>query len=697
MARKTYAARRSQLISTFGVGSLFPAENNSFMITSIDQWDKKQLKAVSEPRLARSLRVAELLLPPAGARGKIPVVRFPQMLVCPSCNRIGTVKQLQASYEDPKCGLCKSLAPLTPSRFVVACEDGHIDDFPYSYWVHGFTPNDGPDHLLSLASEGRTSSLADMVARCSCGKSRTMADAFNSVALTEMKCQGNRPWLGWGYRESECGKAPKTVQRGASNVWFPVVRSAISIPPYSEFLAKVVTSKAPQISQPQALEPGSTWVLEGVVKEFDGRFSVDELRAEIKRQFHGSEETELSEEQLREQEFLALMNGRRDSPDTDFVAEKVAVPDAHEHWIKAARKVTRLREVRALYGFSRLHPRNEDKQDAKLSPLSPDDNRQSWLPAIETLGEGLFVALDRSQVEAWAETDFAAGREKTLRINAKRAAEQRGQDPVPVSIVETLIHTISHIIIDQLSLEAGYPASSIRERLYVGPDQVGVLLYTASSDSAGSLGGIAAQASPKRLGAALDEGLFRNSWCSADPVCIESRGSGTDARNLAACHCCVLVPETSCELFNSNLDRGTLFGVHGQIGLGFKDWAALNPIVMAGKENSTSPTEVSHDDSVPVSVRQSPWLSVFADSGPDLQELIPELVEVGVELGNWGADIGPDNQWQVDLSWATSRVAVLVERDDERDDWLAEQGWTTYHTKDFAPADLADKLADKVY
>lgn len=696
MARKTYAARRSQLISTFGVGSLFPAENNSFMITSIDQWDKKQLKPVSEPRLARSLRVSQLLLPPAGARGRIPVIRFPEMLVCPNCNRLGRVKQLQASYEDPKCGLCKSLAPVTPSRFVIACEDGHIDDFPYAYWVHGYTPNDDTEHLLSLSSEGRTSSLADMVVRCSCGKFRTMADAFNSVALKEMKCLGNRPWLGWGYRERECGKAPKTVQRGASNVWFPVVRSAISIPPYSEFLAKVVTSKAPQLSQPQALEPGSTWVLEGVVQEFDGRFSVDELRAEIKRQFHGSEETELSEEQLREQEFLALMNGRRDSPDTDFVAEKVAVPDADQHWVKAARKVTRLREVRALYGFSRLQPRSEDKPDAKLSPLSPDDNRQNWLPAIETLGEGLFVALDRSQVEAWAKTDFAAGREKTLRLNAKRAAEQRGQDPLPVSIVETLIHTLSHIIIDQLSLDAGYPASSIRERLYVGTDQVGVLLYTASSDSAGSLGGIAAQASPKRLGPALDEGLFRTSWCSADPVCIESRGSGTDARNLAACHCCVLVPETSCELFNSNLDRGCLFGVHGQIGLGFIDWAAMNPIVETSK-GKLDISSVPTNDDIPESVRQSPWLTIFAESGRDLKELIPELVEVEVELADWGADIGPDNQWQVDLSWAASRVAVLVDRDDERDDWLAEQGWTTYHTKDFAPSDLADKLADKAY
>lgn len=695
MARKTYAARRSQLISTFGVGSLFPAENNSFMITSIDQWDRKHLKPVSEPRLARSLGVTHLLLPPAGTRGKIPVVRFPAMLVCPVCHRIGTVKQLQASYEDPKCGLCKSLAPLTPSRFVIACEDGHIDDFPYGYWVHGHSPKDDAEHKLSLLSEGRTSSLADMVVRCSCGKSRTMADAFNSIALKEMKCQGNRPWLGWGYSERECGKPPKTVQRGASNVWFPVVRSAISIPPYSEFLAKVVMANAAQLGKPQALDPESTWVLEGIVESFNGRFTVDELRAEIRRQFHGDSESELSKEQLREQEFMALINGRRDSPDTDFVAEKVAVPKSHAHWVRATRKVTRLREVRALHGFSRLHPRSEDNPDATPCPLFPDDNKQNWLPAIETLGEGLFIALDRHQVEEWGKTDFAAGREKTLKQNAKRAADQRGQDPVPVNIAETLIHTLSHIIIDQLSLDAGYPASSIRERLYVGQDQLGVLLYTASSDSAGSLGGIAGQAGPGRLGAALDEGLFRTSWCSADPVCIESRGSGTDARNLAACHCCVLVPETSCELFNSNLDRGTLFGVHGQIGLGFRDWATSNPLQSLADGDAPSASEV--DDGVPENVRQSPWFTVFTESGPTLRELVAELVEADVELGDWGSDIGPDNQWQVDLSWPGARVAVLENRDEDRDDWLAEEGWTVYHTADFSSGDLADRLADRAY
>lgn len=140
MARTNYAARRAQLISTFGVGSLFPAENNSFMITSIDQWDQKRLQTVAEVRLARNLRVRGFYLPPAGKTGRIPVIRFPDMLVCPKCNRLGNVKDLKARYDDPKCGVCSAPGELVPSRFVVACENGHLDDFPYSYWVHSHTP-----------------------------------------------------------------------------------------------------------------------------------------------------------------------------------------------------------------------------------------------------------------------------------------------------------------------------------------------------------------------------------------------------------------------------------------------------------------------------------------------------------------------------------------------------------------------------
>ena len=122
------------------------------------------------------------------------------------------------------------------------------------------------------------------------------------------------------------------------------------------------------------------------------------------------------------------------------------------------------------------------------------------------------------------------------------------------------VHTLAHVLIDQVALDAGYPAASIRERLFVDDTMAGILMYTATSDSAGSLGGVAAHAEPEKFGRAMTEGLRRLSWCSSDPVCIESLASGTDALNLAACHACVLVPETSCELNNSFLDRALLFG-----------------------------------------------------------------------------------------------------------------------------------------
>ena len=686
MPRKTFNARRSQLVSTFGVGSLFPVENNSFMVTSIDQWDDKYLTPAPEPRLASSLGVGRLLLPPTGPRAKVPVIRFPRLLSCPKCGRLGSIGDLKASHEDVLCGLCNSKAPLTPSRFVVACEHGHLDDFPYMYWVHGVNA-EREGHQLSLVSEGRTSSLADMIVVCSCGKRRSMADAFSPVALKEMKCTGRRLWLGLHYSERECGKPPRTVQRGASNVWFPAVRSAISIPPYSEFLAKVVSMRADTLGHPDALTDRGTLAIEGMVKEFNGRFTLDELRSEIKRQFHNVEDQEeTDDDRLREQEFHALIAGRADQPDTDFVAEPMPVPASYSNWVTAVRKVTRLREVRALYGFSRLMPSNQDSPDIKLAALFPEDNKQSWLPAVETLGEGVFIALNREQLDKWAKTDFAVARKNQLQRNINLAAKQRKQDAPKVDIVRVLLHTLAHVMIDQLALDAGYPASSIRERLYSGEGAAGILLYTASSDSAGSLGGVAAQAHPERLSQALAEGLRRLEWCSADPVCIESTGAGTDGRNLAACHCCVLIPETSCELFNSYLDRGLLYGTPFAHEGGFLRWQTSSTVELPSDENT---------ESIPETVRQSLWEIIYEDA-PDLRDLILELVELGVVPDQWGPDMGPDNQWMVDLAWPGQRIAVVVEPSEERDAWLGDHGWNVLEVPDYAPDDLANAIVSEL-
>jgi hypothetical protein len=128
-----------------------------------------------------------------------------------------------------------------------------------------------------------------------------------------------------------------------------------------------------------------------------------------------------------------------------------------------------------------------------------------------------------------------------------------------------LVHSLAHILINQLVFECGYSTASLRERLYVSDDPVapmaGILIYTAAGDAEGTLGGLVQLGRPERLGQIMERALSRATWCSADPVCSENLGGqGSRLVNLAACHACVLLPETSCETINQGLDRAMVIG-----------------------------------------------------------------------------------------------------------------------------------------
>lgn len=567
-------ARRGQLISTYGIGGLFPSETTSFMIAGLHEWNEERAERVSEPRLARALGVADLKLPPAGTRRDVPVIRFPYTQVCPSCRRIGGLSELSKDWNVAKCSQDKT--DLSPFRLITVCRRGHIDEFPYYRWLHKGQDALGQEHEMKLKALGRTSSLGDLVLTCSCGVGdRSLEGAVGAGALTDlMTCRGSRPWLGLDAKE-ECAEVPRVVQRGASNVWFPSVRSAISIPPYSEALAKFVDRHWVVLRDPEAV---NTVLLRNIAESSNGRFSIDEINAELRRrrtEEHGSEE--LLETDLRAGEYRALMEGRNEAGlEADFVCIPRDVPPRFEGLITAVRKVTRLREVRALEGFTRLDGATAGVDGSRqLCPLAP--TRLNWLPAIEVIGEGLFLSFDRGALDRWASRAFAAGRQRLLQSTVNRYAAKYGRQSWTVDVVGVAVHTLAHVLIDQLSLDAGYPAASLRERLFVDNQMAGLLVYTASSDSAGSMGGVASMAEVDRLEAALQEGLQRLSWCSSDPVCIESLGAGADALNLAACHACVLLPETSCEMNNSYLDRALLFGTpeggHEADGL-FSEFAA---------------------------------------------------------------------------------------------------------------------------
>ncbi|KKW65702.1 hypothetical protein AAV95_05475 [Mycolicibacterium elephantis] len=559
----TAKARRTQLLSTYGVGGLFPAESTSFMVAGLHVWRTERAEQISEPRLARALGVTELKAPPAGGKRDVPVIRFPYTQVCPKCRRIGSLRDLSKDTGEAKCK--DDDVDLSPFRLIAVCRRGHVSEFPVYWWLHTGQKDKirSQEHEMKLNVLGRTSSLGDLVLECTCGvDKRSLEGAISAGSLNDFgKCSGMRPWLGPDATEP-CNEYPRAVQRGASNVWFPAVRSSISIPPYSEALAKFVDKVWELVKNPDVV---TSELLTGLAAMSKGRFTVDQIKREIERR-RGEEEDneEISEAKLRADEYRALFEGREEeSLDSDFVCLRRDVPDGFEGLISDVRKVTRLREVRALQGFTRLDGAPDPSGPGqKLCALAP--THLHWLPAIEVIGEGIFLAFRRDALADWAASEFTKKRLAILQKAADRAAAEYQRASAPVDIIKVAIHTLSHILIDQLSLDAGYPAASLRERLFVDDNMAGLLVYTASSDSAGSLGGVASMAETELLGAALQEGLQRLSWCSSDPVCIESTGSGTDGLNLAACHACVLAPETSCEMNNSFLDRALLFGTHDE-------------------------------------------------------------------------------------------------------------------------------------
>jgi hypothetical protein len=558
--------RRSQLITTYGIGAIVAVEDESFMVAGIDRWEVAPPN-LHEPRLERRLHVAGFRVPPATEeRGDIPVVRFPTWSHCGVCKRLDQHTKLTSIFKN----LCNSCGvPLIPSRFVMCCPRGHIDDFPYFNWVHAGSPRTDGDHRMTIDSAGNTASLSSIVITCSCKKQATMDGVFYRTALKGVsKCTRRRPWL--TENDAECDETPRVLQRGASNVWFSLTHSAISIPPWSEGAFQVL-NKHWEMLRHLRDEGALKSVLEGMRLATGTAFTTDDLVSAIaqRRADESISDDDDVTPALKPDEYLALVKGQpEDSAGQQFVCvPAVAVPPAISSMIDRVMVVKKLREVRVLESFSRISPPGYGTAVVK-PPLA--DASPGWLPAIEVNGEGVLITFDTANLADWETRQFAQDRVKGINENYRKRFVSRGTTPDRVITPRiVMIHTLAHALIDQWALDSGYPTSSLRERLYVSADMAGMLLYTATTDSAGSLGGVVAQADPARLEASFRELAARSSWCSADPLCIEAGPNGADGLNLAACHACALLPEVSCEEMNLLLDRALLVGTPSEPDAGF--------------------------------------------------------------------------------------------------------------------------------
>lgn len=232
----------------------------------------------------------------------------------------------------------------------------------------------------------------------------------------------------------------------------------------------------------------------------------------------------------------------------------------------------KLRETRAFVGFSRVYANSSTPPAQRWKLISR--SQRNWLPAVVVRGEGIFLMFDQKRLARWIEEHGVIHTERLRQVNRnlQAQAQRRQVHADNASPVLVLLHTFAHVLISQLVFDCGYGSSSLRERIYFSethPQMMGLLIYTAAGDSEGTMGGLVRMGEPGLLDRTIARALDRARWCSSDPVCIESTGQGPDNCNLAACHSCALLPETSCEMQNRLLDRGTLIGVLDRPEIGF--------------------------------------------------------------------------------------------------------------------------------
>ena len=598
MAYTNKPMRRSSLIGPWGVGAIVPFPNDeSLMIAGLDMWrynDPVPFQ-IKDERLQRRLGVKELRWPPdyrekntdaTNCFLRVPAVRFPTWYYCPFCGTMEKVSLYQQNqpecpcYQWPNGRKCnpnyRYKRKMIPERFIVICPDGHVDDFPVAEWVHynsGHTYNPETCHIRR-STGGASSSLSGVFYECSCGAKRSIAGATRPHALANMgyKCRGCHPWLGERAEdEPTCGNADvQVVLRGATNVWFADTRSSIYIPTDDEQTTKKVLAVLDKFFDFLNNMRVNGELDRDLIRKFAVPNNVDGdvLYQAVLNRANGKEDLEeiseeMSEDAYRLAEYNVLIkNSGSDAQEFHSKNYPISVYDpAISKYFKSISLVHKLRETRAFVGFSRVEPTEIPIAERKKMLRLGDE---SWLPAIQVQGEGIFFEFNKDELTRWANQDNVKNRLKVLQDNY-RSSKWGSSATGDLRPEFVLIHTFAHLLINQLSFECGYGSSSIRERIYCEKTSndygmYGVLIYTASGDSEGSLGGLVRQGAKGRIEDTIKDAIQNAAWCSSDPVCIQSLGQGPESCNLAACHNCALLPETCCESGNRLLDRGTIVG-----------------------------------------------------------------------------------------------------------------------------------------
>lgn len=594
------SVRLSHVLGQSGVGAIVRGANGLVVVQDSRQWIDRQGEPAGKlipyvERVRAALGISQVLREPPVAKelvhGQIdgacvPATRFPSWMRCPNpkCGALYLRPWKDAPTEDIsqcRCTRCEKKPRLEQVTWVLAHQAGHLADVPWHFLAHrdARAPTQQSCKIrdrLQLIERG----FDQRILRCAVCGAETRFHGDERIPFGQQRIQ---PWtkddLAPAYVEqsdnSDEGRKnlAQVLAINDTRVYSPAVVSVLIIPPESRVRKGTVVDLLYRNSSERNKIDGARTPLakKSAIKTLATEYrceaqDIEAALSDLDRGYPLYGEN-LTPGQLCESEFEAFLEVLQDQRDD----EDLVTRNRSEEWqalataddlceasklvvrcIQHLVRVDRLKAVRVFSGFNRL---------GGVDIVPPDIIGQSdWLPAIELYGEGIFIALEEGRLGRWEQQPAVLARLEKLR---QRFAQSGRTEPNPLTPRFMLLHTLSHLLMRQIESEGGYPAASLIERIYCShaPNlMAGILIHVAVPDIAGSLGGLAELAEPKRFLGILSRAIEHARWCSLDPVCSEHDGQGPGLLNRAACHACTLVPEPACGYGNTLLDRSFVKG-----------------------------------------------------------------------------------------------------------------------------------------
>lgn len=606
-----------KIISAYGgVGSIFESTEGALIIDSFDKWTfvKKELHAeencqVLDNRLIQRLRYVKAFekleylfqVPHSDKKNAVTAKYFPEWFFCNHCEPFRLLKdwffdwrnvlqkhgetdnqKIRDSFIAPKCADCFNNAKISKERrkyyeleqvrFMMTSPSGKIRDIPWEYWTtaekakskqtdSAETENNEEESKVNLTFEKccdkqdlrykQSEKFEDLrginIVCINCKKRNTLTGLFG----LRLPCNGQK--------EDQEKSHFKPVIRSSNSVYYPILVSSLYLP-----INDINQADKNSIDE---------WFIDGedsnfIYKALKKKYSIEEIESYINSQSNTVQSTYIAEMDYRQKEYAFILDNSA-YHDKHLRFQHQELTEKYKNWeIDKVVKVSRLKITTVQTGYTRQEPLdidtflNEGYQDNKIKPqyTSSYGKNTKFLPAIESLGEGIFISFNSDRINQWITDNI----KKRIEIILQRSQNQENvffkNKLVDISHAAKfmLIHTFSHILIKELEFLCGYSAISLNERLYIDNKAMqGVLIYTVAG-AEGSYGGLITQAEPNKLAWIIESALERAKECSSDPICYHAEEQGVGGLNLAACYSCALLPETSCEELNCFLDRRLL-------------------------------------------------------------------------------------------------------------------------------------------